>query len=260
MMVSYRKKYSPQVESPPRDNDDAPVVASPRPSAAAPPATAVDHPEPPVLEERPPEEVAAKNAIQERLREMTEAEAHARQPVEQRAAESSSRQTPEEFIDHLDVPETTKKWLKRHPEVVTDSALGQEVRALHNTARRRAGGEEFSENYFRAMDDLLGFEPAGNGRHLPPSEPVRPPYNGAPPRAQAPTPRPAPQRFTGQPPAAPPTREVPSMRTGRPSSETLRPTPLDHEGARISGISVEEYMRQKARMLQEKAAGLHGGG
>src|SRR6516225_6956354 len=170
MMVSYRKKYSPQVESPPRDNDDAPVVASPRPSAAAPPATAVDHPEPPVLEERPPEEVAAKNAIQERLREMTEAEAHARQPVEQRAAESSSRQTPEEFIDHLDVPETTKKWLKRHPEVVTDSALGQEVRALHNTARRRAGGEEFSENYFRAMDDLLGFEPAGNGRRVLPRQ------------------------------------------------------------------------------------------
>src|SRR6516165_4790111 len=92
MMVSYRKKYSPQVESPPRDNDDAPVVASPRPSAAAPPATAVDHPEPPVLEERPPEEVAAKNAIQERLREMTEAEAHARQPVEQRAADSTTRQ------------------------------------------------------------------------------------------------------------------------------------------------------------------------
>ena len=145
-MASLRKKYQQHVESSHRD-DDEPIAAYPRPSAATPPP-AVEHPEPPALEERPPEEVAAKNAIQERLREMQEAEQQAREPVEQpHAAEPPPRQqTPEEFINHLDVPETTKKWLKRHPEVVTDSALSQEVRALHNTARRRAGGEEFSES------------------------------------------------------------------------------------------------------------------
>jgi hypothetical protein len=106
------------------------------------------------------------------------------------------------------------------------------------------------------METLLGLTPGANGKHLPPSESTSPPYNGAPPRPQ---PRPAPQqRFTSQPPAAPPTRrEVPSMRTGRPPSESLRPTPLDYEGARIAGIDIETYMRGKARFESEKKAGLH---
>jgi len=257
-MASLRKKYQP-VESSHRD-DDAPVAASPRPTAAAPPPAVEEHPEPPKLEERPPEEIAARAAIQSRLAEMQEA----REPVEQpHAAEPLPRQqTPEEFIDHLDVPETTKKWLKKHPEVITDSALGQEVRALHNTARRRAGGEEFSENYFRAMDNLLGFESAENARHLPPSEPVRPPYNGAPPRAQPPRqPSPGP-RVSTQPPAAPPTREAFSMSTGRAMSHSPPLTEAERIIAQQSfqtkdGISPDDQYRATRDRL--KRDGIIGG-
>jgi len=40
----------------------------------------------------------------------------------------------------------------------------------------------------------------------------------------------------------------------------MRPTALDHEGARIAGIDIQTYMEGKRRFEAEKKAGLHGGG
>jgi hypothetical protein len=194
---------------------------------------------------------------------MESAEQHARQPVEQPRAAEPPRQpaTIEEIIDQCPLGEHAKAWLHNHKEYVTDPVRNQQLVLLHDIAKRKSGAE-YTPRYFQVMDDLLGFEPAGNGRHLPPNEPASPPYNGAPPpRAPMPTPRqPAPQRFASQPPAAPPTRENTNMRTGRPQSDSLRATELDRHYAQIAGISIEEYMAGKRRMIEEKKAGLHGGG
>ena len=234
-MASLRKKYQQQVENPPRDNDDAPVAASPRPSAAAPPP-AVEHPEPPALEEERPEEAAAKSAIQERLREMTEAEAHARQPVEQpRAAEppqhSPPRTTEEQFEQAISrFPTRIQQWCRKDPRLLHDPERIAEAQYLHHVVCREVGGEG-SDEYYNRMETRLGLTPRAQS--------VSPP--------RAPTPRPAPQRFTSQPPAAPPTREVPSMRPGRPPSDSMRPTALDHEGARIAGIDIQSIEEPHAR-------------
>jgi hypothetical protein len=40
----------------------------------------------------------------------------------------------------------------------------------------------------------------------------------------------------------------------------MRATELDRHYAQIAGISIEEYMAGKRRMIEEKKAGLHGGG
>lgn len=272
-MASLRKRYQQHVE-PDHHRDDAPVTTAPTTAAQLPPAS--DHPEAPAPhQELAPDKVAEQSAIRSRLNEMQDAERLSHQPVEPpsvvegeqpQAAEPPRQQTPEEFIDQLDVPKTTKDWLKRHPEVVTDSALSQEIRALHNTARRRAGGEEFSENYFRALDDLLGFQPASNGRHLPASEPPKPPYNGRsqPPRPSAPTSQP--------PPAAPPARPAISLRTGRRQDEPIRLTPSQMEIVQINAesfaltgmgkaeafeLAKQSFIDGVKRVAKEKEAGLH---
>jgi hypothetical protein len=195
-MVSYRKKYSPQVESHPARDDDAPVAASPRPSAAAPPP-AVEHPDPPALEERPPEETAAKNAIQERLAEMREAEQHAHESVHApHAPEPQRQQQPE-------MPASVQKWLAEHPQYMNpnDPIAAAEI----NLAAMKCVREGLTwddDKFLPSMERHLGIAPS-NGKHLPASEPASPP------RAPMPAPRqPAPQRFaSGQPPAAPPSRE-----------------------------------------------------
>jgi hypothetical protein len=264
-MASLRKKYQPHVEGPDHRDDDAPVTTAPTTAAAPPPA--VDHPEPPpVLEEQPPEETAARNAIQSRLAEMQQAEHLAHQPVQAPRAPEPPRQpkTIEDIIDQCELGEHAKAWLRNHPEFVTDRGRNQQIVYLHDIAKRKSGGE-YTPRYFQVMDDLLGFEPAGNGRHLLPNEPASPPYNGAArPQAPMPAPRqPAHQRFASQPPAAPPTREVPSMRTGRPLNHSPPLTELERDIARQSftttknGISPDDQYRAMRDKL--KKDGIIGG-
>jgi hypothetical protein len=244
-MASLRKKYQQHVESSHRD-DDEPVAASPRPSAAAPPPAVEEHPEPPKLEEERPEEAAAKSAIKERLREMQEAEQHAREPVEQPRAEppQPASQTAEEQFEQAisRFPERIRQWCRKDPRLLHDPERIAQAQYSHHRAARECGSEGTTEYYDR-MEALLGLTPRAQ--------------SVAPPRPQAP--RPAPQ-FTSQPPAAPPSRQQFSMATGRSQSDSIRPTALDHEGARIAGVDIETYMEGKYRFLAEKKAGLHGGG
>jgi len=55
--------------------------------------------------------------------------------------------------------------------------------------------------------------------------------------------------------SAPPSRDVPSMATGRPTGGPVRLTPAQQEAARFSGISEAEYARQLVKMERMKAAG-----
>src|SRR5262249_20169794 len=240
-MASLRKRYT--------SHDDAPVTSAPRPSAAAPPP-AVEHPEPPKLEQERPEEVAARNAMKARLAELENAEALAREPVDARRAPEPQQQPQ--------MHPRIQKWLERDPRLQSDLERIAEANYLHHKATRETDGQG-EDAYYNRMEQLL-FAPASNGKHLPPAEPQPAPYNGAP-RTQAPRPStPAPRTFSQQPPAAPPTRQGYSVTTGRPTSSPLRPTEADYEGARIAGIDIQTYMEGKRRFLAEQAAGMHQNG
>jgi len=207
----------------------------------APPAK--DEPAPAIEQERP-EEAAAKSAIQERLAEIESAEQHVQERVDQpRAAES---QSPDPQM-----PAAVKRWLAAHPEYQNPS--DQVAQAEINLAAQKCirDGKTWDQPDFIAnLERHLGI---GNGKDLPPSEPVKAPYNG---RSQSPSPAAPRPAYVQQPPAAPPTRQGYSLQTGR-RVEPLRPSDLDREGARIAGISVEDYMIGKRRMEEEKKAGLH---
>jgi hypothetical protein len=113
------------------------------------------------------------------------------------------------------------------------------------------------DNFIPAIERHLGFrqqpqpqpqqrqpQPNGNG-HAPASAPA-PQRNGAQLRQQRPA---------SAPVSAPPTRDAPSMSTGRPTSHRVPLTEAEAEIARSSGLSLEEYQQKKEKMLRLKAAG-----
>jgi hypothetical protein len=264
MTTSLRKRYPTRVESP--DRDEPPIASIPAAAVAeSPPPAASDVPKEnipspdsndkmpsndgaanasPMLESDPVRE-AEQNAIKARLREMETAEHLQHEAASQRqqrsAIEELQRQpgTAEQIIQSSGLPESAKAWLRQHPEYVTDPVKNAHVQKMHVVAEYQAG-EAFSPAYYARMDALLGFKREnGNGAQQP-SAPTAP-------RNVAPARRPM-----AAPVLAPPTREVPSMTTGR----APRPTQLtaaQREAARFSGISEEEYARQeeKRRRMQE---------
>src|SRR5262249_12854022 len=124
----------------------------------------------------------------------------------------------------------------------------------------RDGKSWNDDDFVPHLERYLGIAPATNGQaesrptpqqanttrasySAPPREPMR-----APPRQQY-----------SAPVAAPPTREPPSMATGR--SPRYR-APLSEAGLEVArscchdnGITPEEYMRQKEKMLRMKQSG-----
>ena len=205
-----------------------------------------------------PADVAAKDAIalQLRLKEMERAEQLNREAVQQQppqAAEPQPQQpqqpTLEQYISHL--PERVQRWYRKHPEFATDPEKAAQVQYCHHVARRETG-QEFTDPYYDRMESMLGLVPATNGQtqHRPierPSPAPAPP----PPRYEAPIR----QQRSAVPVSAPPTRDVPSMATGRPTGGPVRLTPQQFEAAKFSGISPEEYAKQLQKMNRMKASG-----
>src|SRR6185437_10577452 len=83
--------------------------------------------------------------------------------------------------------------------------------------------------------------------HAPVSAPAEPPRHSAPVRQQ--------QR-PGPPVSAPPTRDVPSLASGRPTTRRVPLTEVELQIAKNSGISPEEYQLQKEKMRAMQAAGV----
>jgi hypothetical protein len=264
MTTSLRKRYPPRVESP--DRDEPPIASIPAAAAESPPPAASEVPKEnvpsPASNDKPPSEDipasatpaevvdpvrdAEQNAIKQRLREMENAEYLATSQRQQRLAIEKLQQQPsaaEQIIASSGLPESAKAWLRGHPEYVTDPVKNAHVQKMHVVAEYQAG-EAFSPAYYARMDALLGFKQGnGNGAQQP-SAPTAP-RNSAPVRKQQ----------YAAPVSAPPTREVPSMSTGR----APRPTQLtaaQREAARFAGISDEEYGAQLRKMEQMKAAGM----
>jgi len=253
-MASIRKRYADRVEAGPR-HDDPPVTAPPTSAAKLPdPVADSKPPEMPETTEGPAD-VAAKEAIalQLRLKEMERAEQLNREAIQQQqppqAAEPQQPQpqgpTLEQVIAHL--PERAKRLYREHPEFATDPEKAAQIQYCHHVAAREVG-EQFTDPYFDRMEQMLGMAPATNGQtqqHRPSPAPAAPPRYETPVR----------QQRSAIPVSAPPTRDVPSMATGRPVGGPVRLTAEQRDAARFSGISEQEYARQLERMNRMKASG-----
>jgi hypothetical protein len=244
-MASFRRKY--QVEHP--ANDGLPVTTVPNEIAAQSPPV-VDAPKPPEQpEESSPvkeaEHAAIQSELKKRLQEMENAEAFQREAVShpQFAAEPQEPQQPttEEIIAASGLPERAKHWLRQYPEYVSDPIKNAQMQKMHNVAEYQAGSE-FTERYFDRMEILLGL------RQEPTPAPVVAPTA---PRNSAPVQK---QQYAA-PVSAPPTRDVPSMTTGKSRSFRQPLTADELHIAQQCGQTPEQYQEQKEKMQHMKASG-----
>ena len=106
-MASLRKKYSTHIEVGPRQGEP-PVTSPPEVTAAElPPAVETKPPE--QIETESPADVAARTALQDRLKEMERAEGLQHQRQQQPPPQASPQQQPE-------MPAAVAKWLAEHPQ------------------------------------------------------------------------------------------------------------------------------------------------
>jgi hypothetical protein len=211
--MTLRKKYqdqdaalaSPSQEAGPATETPIAVTEAPQPSAAT---------------------EAGKAEIERRLAENERATTSAPSSPQQEPQYVDDPQqplTPEEIIEQSGLPESAQRWLKKHPEYISDMSKNSEIIALHNTAKRQAGGEEWTPIYFEKMESLLGMRPE--------PEPQPQSHRQANRNQQV-----QPQQYRDAPTftSAPPSRDVPSMSSGRPASYR---SPLNADEREIALLS-----------------------
>jgi hypothetical protein len=248
-MVSIRRRE--RIEVPAHREEEPPVTSPPAITAAElPPAVEPKPPESP--EKESPAELAGKQALKARLEEMERAEkivSQAQQPPQQEpppSQEPPQAPTLEEAIAGFHP--RVQEWCRADPRLLTDPERIKEAEYCHLRAAREVGGEG-TDACFDRMEHLLRFRrdaPSSNGHAKPRSEP----------------PPPRQQQRSAAPVAAPPTREVPSVTTGRPATR-MPPLTADERQiasqSRLPGQTQEQaeqtYQLNKAKMLQAKASG-----
>src|SRR5262245_15772139 len=196
-MASVRRKYQSQLTA----KDEPVVAATPQVAAEPPPAVDARPPEPITTES--PADVAAKNALRDRLREMEQAETIVREATtaQQQEPQQPQQLTLEQQIAHL--PERIQQWCKTDPRLATDPERIAQAQYCHHVARREVG-EEFTDTYYDRMEEMLGLreqpksQPNGNAQaqHRPIES--RPPAPAPAPRAAMPA-----RQYAGPPVSAP---------------------------------------------------------
>jgi hypothetical protein len=237
-MVSARRKY-PGVA----DHTTEPVTTAPVSEVAKAP-DAVEAPQPvEELEPKPsPAEAAASSAIQQRLEETKRAQHLVREQAAQYAAEPETppqmdeRDQFEAAIQHL--PPRIQTWYRNDPSWLTDPERNARLNYVHHVAVRETGGVGTPE-YFDRMEHMMGLR-----EKSPEPSPERS-------RTSAPAPR-----QQSAPVSAPPSRESASMSTGRPVGRVSL-TREESDLARSLGLTSQQYLDGKARMLREKSGGFH---
>jgi len=237
-MASLRKKYQPQFGSSSKD-DGPPVLSPPQGGAARPPDPVADAKPPEPMVESDPVRTAEQSALKARLAEMERAEQIARQPQQQPQHASEPQQQQPALPAHV------QDWLSRHPQYTDPNDQIAQAEIYTATLKCSRDGKDWNDDDFIPhLERHLGLAPSGNG-HVESKPPPSAPRNVEP-RQQA---------RMSVPVSAPPTRQVPSMRTGRAPTYRAPLTADEAEIARASGLTAEQYQMQKERMLRMKAAG-----
>jgi hypothetical protein len=248
-MSSIRKKYR---ESP--DSQDAPVQTAP--------SGVVERQSPPItdkqaeaapLPERPVESDAVReaeqNAIKQRIAEMDRAEGLVREHVQRQPQFATERPKPQQAPA---MPAHVQAWINAHPEYFSDHVKHAELALATAKCTRDGLGWDHAE-FVPTVERHLGLRqearPNGNGHDQSPPMP-------APAARRNPSPTRQHYQGGGGIMSAPPTRDTPSWSNGRPSNSHAPLTQAEREMARASGISEDEYQRQKHKMNQLKAAGV----
>lgn len=221
--------------------EEPPVSTPPAVTAAELPPIAADIKPPEPIEEKSPAEKAGESALRQRLKEMENAEAITRQPPQR----PPPQQEPPPQLQEPQQPTLEQaiagfaprfqEMCRADPRLLTDPERISQVQYCHHVAVREVG-EEGTPAYFDRMEQMLGFT----------REPSRSPSNGhAGPRRS----EPPPPRRTSTSVSVPPTREAPSMATGR---ATTSMPPLTREEREIAWVS-----RPRENMTQEQAERLY---
>src|SRR5262249_20152458 len=124
----------------------------------------------------------------------------------------------------------------------------------HFKARKEA--EDFSDGYYGALERHLGLSNGHTERHngnVPNENNAAPPSRSSAPMRPATVDRPAPRMSA--PVSAPPTREAPSMTTGRSGACRAPLTADELQIAQACGQTPQEYQAQKERWAKMKAEG-----
>jgi hypothetical protein len=237
-MVSARRKY-PGVA----DHSAHPVQSPPASEATAKVPDAVEPQSAEPIEAKPtPAEEAAKSAIKQRLEEAQRAQHLVQEQAAQYAAEPEAPQMDERdqfeaAIQHL--PPRIQAWYRNDPSWLTDPERAACITYAHHVSLRETGSVG-SDDYYRRMESLMGLRDAS-----PEPSPERSRASEL-----------APRQYSGAPVSAPPSRESHSMATGRPVDRVS----LSHEEAALAkslGLTSQQYLDGKARMLREKQGGFH---
>jgi hypothetical protein len=221
--------------------------------AAVPPPVSEDKPPEKPAETKSPADEAADDALRQRLAEMTRAEGLQREAIQQ-GQHRLATEPPQQPQQPQAMPAHVQEWLNKHPQYFNDPIAQAEL----NVATMKCVRDGLTwndDNFIPTIERHLGFrqqpqpqqqqrQPQPNGNGHAPAAPAR---NGAPVRQQ--------RLAMSAPVSAPPTRDAPSMSTGRPSSHLPALTEAEAEIARNSGLSLQEYQQQKEKMLRLKQAG-----
>jgi len=144
-------------------------------------------------------------------------------------------------LDNVNIPPLAKRWLRQHPEYLNDARKNSKLQALHWDVVDE-GYQPYSAEYFEVMEQKLGMRQAPVV-HKEEEDDVDD-ASGTPRKALV---------------SAPPSREAPSLGTG-PRGGKVTLTRAEKDAARISGVTEEEYAKQKLRLQQAKADGYYTGG
>lgn len=142
-------------------------------------------------------------------------------------------------IDKLNMPQTAKNWLRKHPEYLYDNRKNAKIQSLHWDVVDE-GHEPFSDDYYVVLEEKLGMrEPQMVIQEEELDDEPAPPVR----RSAV---------------SAPPSRQTPSS-TGRRDDGRVTLTPAQKEAAKISGVSEKDYAAQLLILKKEKANGNYGG-
>ena len=131
--------------------------------------------------------------------------------------------------------QASAEWIRKHPEFARDQRKYAAMIGAHNVAVNGKNLPPNSAEYFADIEKTLGIDPAT--RHEPRSDAAPNGHDVTSSAAKAVQERGA----DTPPPAAPPSRGQ--------SGNSVRLTAAEKEAAQISGISEEEYARNKSRKV-----------